>query len=225
MRQFYYRYTLRKGARRHPTWASRAIRTVPKSLAIISLALLVALFGLQAPLDNAKPADTVTQVAGQSNMICDDQSQLTSPWTYNALVSGSQSYTVHDYQQLPGYGTTFPPLPSYITNENATTTAAIIYAPGATVSNPAYDFPQTPVIQFFEGGAYTDLDLQSISGDEFIGGSATGYPEPTFDDGGNAGGINGATTLTVLPAVVARWHQRQTLGRLPSRPPPPYLGL
>src|SRR5690349_20324928 len=55
-----------------------------------------------------------THVAGQDYLICDNPSTyLTSPWTYNALASGSQSYTVAQYEALPGYGTTLPPLPSY----------------------------------------------------------------------------------------------------------------
>lgn len=123
-------------------------------------------------------------------MICDQTAQyLTSPWTYHALASGSQTYTVAQYEALPGYRTTLPPLPPYIANESAGTEAAIIYAPGSVVNNPASAFPDSPIIHVFEGGAYTNLDLGSVSGDEFIGGEAAGYPEPRFNDGGNAGGI------------------------------------
>lgn len=131
-------------------------------------------------------------VPGENYQICEEQSKyLTSPWTYDALKSGSQSYTVARYEALPGYGRTLPPLPSYITSESPATEAAVIYAPGSTVKSPAYDFPNSPIIQFFEGGVYAGLDLQSVSGDQFIGGSTASYPEPTFNDGGAAGGIDG----------------------------------
>src|SRR4051812_15529966 len=56
-----------------------------------------------------------TAVNGMNYMICDNPgANLTSPWTYHALASGAQSYTVSQYQALPGYGTTLPPLPAYI---------------------------------------------------------------------------------------------------------------
>ncbi|HSW80618.1 MAG TPA: hypothetical protein VLG47_07615 [Candidatus Saccharimonadales bacterium] len=128
-------------------------------------------------------------VPGQSYNICDQPSQLTSPWPYHALASGSQSYTVSQYQALTGYGTTLPPLPSYIIAEGASAPAAVIYAPGSSVSNPAYNYPQSPIIHFFEGGSYGFLGLQSVTGDEFIGGSTTGFNEPQFDDANGAGGI------------------------------------
>lgn len=131
------------------------------------------------------------QVPGQNYQICNEQSQyLTSPWTYNALASGSQSYTVVQYEALQGYGTILPSLPSYISSESSTTEAAIIFAPGSSTNMPAYDFPTSPLIYFFEGGVYGPIDLQSVSGDEFIGGSATGFPEPTFNDGAAADGID-----------------------------------
>ena len=130
-------------------------------------------------------------VPGQSYEICSEQSQyLTSPWTYHALTSGSKSYTVAQYQALPGYGTTLPSLPSYIASESPTTEAAVIYAPGSTASLSAFEFPESPVLSFFEGGAYGVLALQSVTGDEFIGGSASGYPEPTFNNNGQAAGIS-----------------------------------
>ncbi len=132
-----------------------------------------------------------SSVPGESYMICDDSAQyLTSPWSYSALPSGSQSYTVAQYEALTGYGTTLPPLPSYVADESSSTEAAVIYAPGSVVSEPAYNLPETPIVQYFEGGAYTSLGLQTISGDEFIGGSAAGYPEPTFNDEDNPGGID-----------------------------------
>lgn len=130
-------------------------------------------------------------VPGQSYLICDNAASfLTSPYTYHSLASGSQSYTVAQYEALSGYGTTLPSLPSYISSQGSSTEAAVIYAPGGTANQPAYDFPNTPILFFFEGGAYTNLGLQAISGDQFIGGSASGYPEPTFDNGGGQGGIS-----------------------------------
>jgi hypothetical protein len=129
-------------------------------------------------------------VAGESYEVCTNpQAQaeyLTSPWTYDALATGSQSYTVAQYQALGGYGTSLPPLPSYIAAEASTTEAAVIYAPGAaSVSPPAYDFPLSPVVNFFEGGAYPGgIGFQSATGDLFIGGSAPGYDEPVFTGGG-----------------------------------------
>ena len=154
------------------------------------------------------------RVPGENYQICSEQSKyLTSPWTYSALKSGSRNYTVAQYEALPGYGTTLPPLPSYISNESPATMAAIIYAPGSKVNAPAYDFPNSPIIEFFEGGVYHELALQSVSGDEFIGGSTAGYPEPIFNDGGAPGGIDttnstygysgGRSTLAASAAIGA----------------------
>jgi hypothetical protein len=138
---------------------------------------------------NFPPADY--RVPGENYQICNEQFKyLTSPWTFSALKSGSRNYTVAQYEALPGYGTTLPPLPSYIESESPATIAAIIYAPGSRPNAPAYYFPNSPIIQFFEGGAYQGLALQSVSGDEFIGGSTAKYPEPVFDDGGAPGGID-----------------------------------
>ncbi len=155
---------------------------------------LIVVTGIGVDVANAQvqPASVqATQVPGQNYTICDQTAQyLTSPWTYDSLASGSQTYTVAQYQALHGYGTTLPPLPSYILGESPTTMAAIIFAPGsAGITFPAFDFPVTPLLYFFEGGTHGELDLQSVSGDEFIGGSAPGYPEPAFNDGGAAGGI------------------------------------
>src|SRR6185437_9102387 len=109
---------------------------------------------------------------GQNYQICTSQAQyLTSPWTYHALATGSQTYTVSQYKALSGYGSTLPPLPDYIASESGSTTAAVIFAPGSSVSQPAYDFPNTPLLYFFEGGSYGPLALDSVSGDELIGGS------------------------------------------------------
>jgi Right handed beta helix region len=134
-----------------------------------------------------------SSVPGESYQICGAQSAqyLTSPWTYNALASGSHTYTVAQFEALPGYGTTLPPLPSYISSQSSGTEAAMILAPGSTdIADPAYDFPNSPILFYFEGGNYGQIGLQSVSGDEFIGGSANGFPEPVFNDGGNAAGIN-----------------------------------
>jgi hypothetical protein len=104
--------------------------------------------------------------------------------------SGTQSYTVAQYTALPGYGTNLPPLPPFIAAESPKTEAAIIYAPGSTTKVPAYARPATPLVNFFEGGAYGEISMQSVTGDEFIGGATTGFPDPTFDDGGDAGGVS-----------------------------------
>jgi hypothetical protein len=179
-----------------------------------------------AASESSRTAGKINQqaVPGQSYEICSMQQQyLTSPWTYHALASGTQSYTVAQYEALSGYGTTLPPLPSYIAAQAPTTEAAIIYAPGSTVDVPAYAQPETPIVQFYEGGAYGKLSSQSVTGDEFIGGSAPGYPEPAFNNGGASnGGISsqndtydfsggtatlvsaapvGATTITTSSAI------------------------
>ena len=141
------------------------------------------------PAPSATPI--VSRVLGQKYQICKEQSQyLTSPWTYHALASGSRSYTVSQYEALPGYGRTLPLLPSYIASQNPTTEAAVIYAPGSSVIQPAYAFPETPLLYFFEGGAYGEIAFQTVPGDQFIGGSTSGYREPTFNDGGGAAGIS-----------------------------------
>ena len=92
------------------------------------------------------------------------------------LASGSRSYTVSQYKTLPGYGKTLPPLPSYIASESSATEAAVIYAPGSSVNQPAYDFPETPLLYFFEGGAYREISFQTVPGDQFIGGSSLWLP-------------------------------------------------
>ena len=122
-------------------------------------------------------------VAGESYQVCKQLGYLTSPWTYDALASGNQSYTVSQYELLPGYGTTLPPLPSYIADEPSSTEAAVIFAPASTTSIPAYDFPLSPVLHFFEGGSYGTIGFQSAPGDLFVGGSAPGYAEPAFSGG------------------------------------------
>ena len=80
-------------------------------------------------------------------------------------------------------------MPSYIASESPATEAAVNYAPGTSVNQPAYDFPETPVLYFFEGGAYGEISFQTVPGDQFIGGSPSGYREPTFNDGGVPAGI------------------------------------
>jgi hypothetical protein len=121
-------------------------------------------------------------VPGQSYQICNEQAQyLTSPWTWDSLASGSQSYTVSQYQALAGYGTTLPSLPTYIVNEGPSATAATIYAPGQAVALSSYQHPNNAELFFFEGGSYTSIYAQTLSGDEFIGGSVPGYPEPVFN--------------------------------------------
>jgi len=157
----------------------------------VLLAPLVGCSHTAAPAPTAHSTPPVSQVPGKSYQVCDEPAKyLTSPWTYHALATGSQSYTVSQYEALPGYGTTLPPLPGYIAGESPSTQAAVIYAPGSAVAQPAYTFPGTPLLYFFEGGAYGEIAFDTISGDQFIGGSAPGHPEPTFDNGGKASGIS-----------------------------------
>lgn len=173
--------------------ARRAWPLVTAGLLVVAAILLVPVFrGSSSPHSSATATPTTTsRVPGQNYQICNEQSQyLTSPWTYDALTSGSRSYTVSQYKALPGYGKTLPPLPSYIGSESPATEAAVIYAPGSSVSQPPYGFPETPLLYFFEGGAYGQINFQTVPGDQFIGGSASGHREPTFNDGGKAGGIN-----------------------------------
>jgi hypothetical protein len=205
---------------------SRKVRSVAAAVVALAVALIgIIVWRLTAPGARAEvasqPAEVASQpadyhVPGENYQICNEKPKyLTSPWTYDALASGSRSYTVAQYEALPGYGTKLPPLPSYIVREPSTTEAAVIFAPGsAQINAPAYNFPGTPILYFFEGGSYRELSLQSISGDEFIGGAAPGYPEPSFNDGGTAGGINntndsygysgGASTLSASAKVGAK---------------------
>ena len=168
---------------------------------MLALGLLLAAAGLlvsvvrgsssSQPAASAASPPAASRVPGQNYQICDEQSQyLASPWTYHGLASGSRSYTVSQYKALAGYGRTLPPLPSYIASESSGTEAAVIYAPGSSVNQPAYDFPETPLLYFFEGGAYGEISFQTVPGDQLIGGSTSGYREPTFNDGGAAEGID-----------------------------------
>ena len=163
-------------------------------LLLVAGIALVPLVRGSSPSHPATPAASrpgTSRVSGQNYQICNEQSQyLASPWTYHALASGSRSYTVSQYKALPGYGRTLPPLPSYIASEGSATEAAVVYAPGSSVDRPAYDFPETPLLYFFEGGAYGKISFETVPGDQFIGGSTSGYREPTFDDGGAAAGID-----------------------------------
>jgi hypothetical protein len=165
---------------------------------VVAGVLLVPVFrgssSSSSPSTPAGPAAApgASHVVGQDYLICDQPAKyLTSPWTYHALASGSRNYTVAQYKALPGYGKTLPPLPSYIAGQSPATQAAVIFAPGSNVKQPAYSFPETPLLYFFEGGAYGELALEAVPGDQFIGGSSPGHPEPAFDNGGVAAGING----------------------------------
>jgi hypothetical protein len=122
-------------------------------------------------------------VAGQSYQVCKQPGYLTSSWTYDAVKKGSRSYTVSQYEALSGYGSSLPLLPPYIAEERAKTEAAVIFAPGSSTVVPAYDFPLSPVLHFFEGGSYGSIGFQSAPGDLFVGGSAPGYAEPLFSGG------------------------------------------
>lgn len=83
----------------------------------------------------------------------------------------------------------------YIASEPPATEAVVIFAPGSMVNEPQYLFPVSPVLYFFEGGAYRNLGFETVSGDAFIGGSAPGYPEPIFDDSGETGSGGGSISL------------------------------
>ena len=156
-------------------------------------------------------------VPGENYQICSEPSKyLTSPWTYDVLKSGTQNYTVAQYEALPGYGTKLPPLPKYIAGEAPTAEAAVIFAPGENTAKnqAAYKYPNSPILYFFEGGSYGAIGLESVSGDQFIGGSSPGFGEPTFNDGGNSYGIDatndtydysgGASTLSASAAPGAQ---------------------
>jgi hypothetical protein len=138
---------------------------------------------------------TTFTAAGESYEICtgpqSSTASLTSPWTYDALASGSESYTATQYEELntdgtenstvPGsaYNVTLPPLPSYLLN--ASGDVATVYAPGSGGIGATED---AAVLDFLEGGSYPNgWAAQMVSGDEVIGGSATGYPQPVIDEG------------------------------------------
>jgi hypothetical protein len=175
--------------------AARVLSPAPLLLAfLVACSHSPASAPASTPTPGPGPASAVPVSAapapGLSYQVCNEQARyLTSPWTYDALASGSQSYTVSQYEALPGYGTKLPPLPAYIAGEHSTAEAAVIYAPGGSATQAAYNFPETPLLYFFEAGAYGQVSLATVSGDEFIGGSAPGQPEPTFNDGGAAAGI------------------------------------
>jgi hypothetical protein len=135
------------------------------------------------------------QAPGEAYQICEQPGYLTSSWSYDRLKKGSETYTVAQYEALPGYGSDLPLLPTYIANEPVKTEAAVIYAPSsAGISVPGYGVPGSPVLFFFEGGQYGGISFPSVSGDLFLGGSAPGFPEPVFDDKGGAGGIGDSTS-------------------------------
>ena len=147
------------------------------------------------------PAESYQSVRGENYQICPiynshgiqqytaaSAKYLTSPYTYHKLASGRRTYTVAQYQALLHGGASLPPLPGYIAGEAPATEAVVIFAPGSTVNQPQYLFPLSPILYFFEGGSYRNLGFETVSGDDFIGGSAPGYPEPIFDDSGETGG-------------------------------------
>jgi hypothetical protein len=173
---------------RVPHW-NMTNRDFNRRLSILAIVPIFIMSGLIGIMLKQHPR-AAASVPGQTYNICDQTSQyLTSPYTYTGLASGSQNYTVAQYQALLSGGASLPPLPAYIASEGSSAPAAVIFAPGATVSNPAYDYSMSPEIFFFEGGAYGFLGLQSVTGDEFIGGSAAGFPEPQFNNQNSAGGI------------------------------------
>jgi hypothetical protein len=183
-------------ARRAPGLPKKALVTALTALAGLGLTATVGSAAFAGATAKAKPQPKAEPVTGESYQLCTNPAArakyLTSPWGYHGLSKGSKAYSVAQYEALKGYGTALPPLPPYIAAEAPGAEAAVIFAPGAPVGLPAYYFPESPLLFFFEGGHYKGLALQSVSGDMFIGGSAPGFPEPTFDDLGGAGGINGA---------------------------------
>jgi hypothetical protein len=171
----------------------KKLRSSAKPNAIASVVVAVAVVASGYFMLSSR-AVTVTAVPGQSYMLCSNSAQkaqyLTSPYTYHGLNTGTQQYTVAQYQALPGYGTTLPSLPSYISAQGANAPAAIIYAPGSDTAPPSWDIPMTPMLHFFEGGNYGILSFMATSGSLYIGGSTAGFPLPKFDNGGQAAGIS-----------------------------------
>ena len=120
---------------------------------------------------------------GEGFQVCRNPQRLTSPWTYDNLARGHRDYTVSQYEKLSAYGKQLPPLPWYIREESPSTEAAVVVAPGDSATMPSYALPESPVLYFFEGGAYGAIGLQTVPGDVVIGGSASGYVEPVFHAG------------------------------------------
>src|ERR1700688_976006 len=98
---------------------SRKVRSVAAAVVALAVALIgIIVWRLTAPGARAEvasqPAEVASQpadyhVPGENYQICNEKPKyLTSPWTYDALASGSRSYTVAQYEALPGYGTKLP---------------------------------------------------------------------------------------------------------------------
>ena len=204
VKRVYYRYSLARGIVRYPSRLWIATDSARKSTVTIAAAALLATYGVFGLFGVSKPAANFT-VPGENYEICNEGSTyLSSPWTYDATTlptgmgspgSGAEAYSITQYEAIAGYGTTLPPLPSYIANEPnpSTTEAAVIYQPGSTATEAGdWNYPNSPIINFFEGGNYSNpIALDSVSGDEFIGGYENStYPEPEFNDQGQADGID-----------------------------------
>ena len=217
----------------HDAPAKKRISRRGWSLLVVGLLLAVGLllvsvvrgsFSPGGGFSSPRSVPVAARVVGENYQICNEQSRyLTSPWTYHALASGSRAYTVSQYKALPGYGATLPPLPSYVASESSATEAAVIYAPGSSAVRPAYVFPETPLLYFFEGGAYGEIAFQTVPGDQFVGGSAPGYRESAFNDGGAAAGISaqngtydfsggGSTLASSAPAGAKTITTRSRIG-------------
>ena len=177
------------GARKpkHMSWgrlkAQRLRAVLIDSLVLVGMIIGIVGANLNYVLNDNLAAYQAPTVPGESYQICNDNNQyLTSPWTYDALASGSQSYTVSQYEALNGYGTTLPPLPSYLANEPSTDTVATIFAPGGSASISPYNPTE---LYYIEGGNYPGgISGTLLGGDEVFGGSASGYPEPVGTGGG-----------------------------------------
>ena len=81
-------------------------------------------------------------------------------------------------------------MPAYIASQSPSTKAAVIHAPGSSVNKPRMPSPRRPCSTSSRGGAYGQIGFEAVPGDQFIGGSAPGHREPTFDDRGQPAGIS-----------------------------------
>jgi len=180
------------------------------ALFAVLTALLLVLSSSGGPSTTIRPVASppgarAYRVPGESYEICNEPGYLTSSWSYNRLKKGSHTYTVAQYEALPGYGSTLPTLPSYIASERPSTKAATIFAPGSSANWPSYDETNTMLL-YFEGGLYNGrVGGELTSGDIIYGGSAPGYPEPEATAGGGFSAQND------------HWNDQPGYGQLAAR--------
>ena len=167
---------------------------IRKTLGVLScVAALVAAGCSNVHRVGAVYRPTTYYVPGQNYETCTAQGAqryLTSPWTYEALASGSHNYTPLQYEELntngteaptaPGsaYGVTLPTLPTYVLG--STQAIVTIVAPGGSGGG---------LFTFLEGGNYpSGWTAQMTSGQVVVGGSGTisgaYYPSPALNEGG-----------------------------------------